>query len=47
MRYVPDKTDIPAVLQEIVRPGDIVITMGAGDIYQYGARYIELLEESN
>lgn len=45
VRYVPDKQDIPALLREIVLPGDIVITMGAGDIYQFGARYIELLEK--
>ncbi|PLX26011.1 MAG: UDP-N-acetylmuramate--L-alanine ligase [Ignavibacteria bacterium] len=45
VRYVPDKQDIPTLLREVVLPGDIVITMGAGDIYQYGARYIELLEK--
>jgi UDP-N-acetylmuramate--alanine ligase len=42
--YVPDKTDVPLQLMDIVRPGDIVITMGAGDIYQYGAQFITLLE---
>jgi UDP-N-acetylmuramate--alanine ligase len=42
--YIPDKQDIPARLLELVRPGDIVITMGAGDIYQYGAMFIEQLE---
>ena len=44
-RYVPDKKDIPAALAEVVRPGDIVITMGAGDIYRYGMEFIKLLEE--
>jgi UDP-N-acetylmuramate--alanine ligase len=42
--YIQDKKDIPARLLELVRPGDIVITMGAGDIYQYGAMFIEQLE---
>ncbi len=45
VHYVPDKKDVPAALREIVKQGDIVITMGAGDIYQYGAQYIELLKE--
>jgi UDP-N-acetylmuramate--alanine ligase len=42
--YVPDKKDVPALLHELVRPGDIVITMGAGDIYTYGAQFIAQLE---
>lgn len=42
--YVPDKKDVPAMLHELVRPGDIVITMGAGDIYTYGAQFIAQLE---
>lgn len=45
VHYVPDKADVPATLQELVQPGDIVITMGAGDIYQYGAQYITMLED--
>jgi UDP-N-acetylmuramate--alanine ligase len=44
-RYVPDKKDVPAILADIVQPGDIVITMGAGDIYQYGMQFITLLKE--
>ena len=44
VRYVADKHDIPAALTELVQPGDLLITMGAGDIYQYGAKYIETLE---
>jgi UDP-N-acetylmuramate--alanine ligase len=41
--YVPDKNDIPSKLNEIVEPGDIVITMGAGDIYRYGELFSEML----
>jgi UDP-N-acetylmuramate--alanine ligase len=44
VHYVPDKNDVPATLATIVQEGDIVITMGAGDIYQYGAKFIEHLE---
>ncbi|MFA6233066.1 MAG: UDP-N-acetylmuramate--L-alanine ligase [Bacteroidota bacterium] len=45
--YVPDKNDVPALLREVVRPGDLVITMGAGDIYKYGAQFIEQLEAAH
>ncbi|MBL0173735.1 MAG: UDP-N-acetylmuramate--L-alanine ligase [Ignavibacteria bacterium] len=41
VRYVEDKTAVPAVLMDVVRPGDLVITMGAGDIYRYGAMFID------
>jgi UDP-N-acetylmuramate--alanine ligase len=44
-RYVPDKKDIPDVLESVVQAGDIVITMGAGDIYQYGMQCIAKLKE--
>jgi acetylornithine deacetylase/succinyl-diaminopimelate desuccinylase-like protein len=42
--YVEDKNDLPDKLKEIIRPGDIVITMGAGDIYKYGEQFVETLE---
>ncbi|MDH7516014.1 MAG: UDP-N-acetylmuramate--L-alanine ligase [Bacteroidota bacterium] len=41
VRYVPDKAEVPALLMDIVQPGDLVITMGAGDIYRYGAEFID------
>mgnify|MGYP003296580913 CR=1 FL=1 len=31
-----DPADLPAYLKEIVREGDVVITMGAGDIFRAG-----------
>ena len=37
--YVPDKKDIPARLRELCKDGDMVITMGAGDIYRYGDQF--------
>src|SRR5699024_7469759 len=36
VHYVKDKQDLPVRLKEIVEPGDVIITMGAGDIYKYG-----------
>jgi UDP-N-acetylmuramate--alanine ligase len=44
VRYVPDKKDVPAYLMSIVKSGDIVITMGAGDIWRYGEEFLKQLE---
>ena len=35
-RYVPDATQVPAVVTEVAKPGDIVLTMGAGDVTKLG-----------
>jgi len=43
--YVADKKELPAKLKEIVEPGDIIITMGAGDIYKYGEQFVETLNQ--
>ncbi len=40
--YEPDKTKLPEMLNEIVNEGDIVLTMGAGDIWKLGEQFIEL-----
>lgn len=42
--YVPDKTNIPQTLSEIKQNGDIIITMGAGDIWKFGEKFIELIK---
>lgn len=44
--YVPDKQDVAKTLAEIVKPGDMVITMGAGDIYKYGDQLVQALESA-
>lgn len=44
VHYVEDKKELPARLKEIVQAGDVVITMGAGDIYKYGEEFVEVLE---
>lgn len=43
VHYVADKTEIPRYLLNIVEDDDIVITMGAGDIWKYGEKFVELL----
>jgi UDP-N-acetylmuramate--alanine ligase len=43
--YVRDKAQVPAFLKTIVKPGDMVVTMGAGDIWKYGEQFFELLSK--
>jgi UDP-N-acetylmuramate--alanine ligase len=47
VHYLKDKTELPGKLMEIVKDGDIVITMGAGDIYKYGEQFVEMIQKSN
>jgi UDP-N-acetylmuramate--alanine ligase len=44
VHYVRDKKDIPAYLKKITRSGDIIITMGAGDIWKFGEEFLQQLE---
>lgn len=46
VHYVPDKTQIPDYLAQIIRPGDIVITMGAGDVWKFGAAFVSRMQGS-
>jgi UDP-N-acetylmuramate--alanine ligase len=39
--------DVPSALAGIARPGDVVITLGAGSIHTVPARLIELLSRGN
>lgn len=41
--YIPDKDKIARYLSEIVEPGDLVMTMGAGNIYMAGEELVEML----
>jgi UDP-N-acetylmuramate--alanine ligase len=43
VHYVPDKKNIPSFLLDIVRKGDMVITVGAGDIWRFGEQFIDQL----
>lgn len=45
VHYIPDKKDIPEKLIQLKKKGDIIITMGAGDIWKYGEEFVELLKE--
>jgi len=41
--YVEEKTALPAVIKQMVQPGDIVLFLGAGDIWRQGIKLLELL----
>ena len=42
--YLPQQGVIPRVLREVSEPGDLVLTLGAGDISGVGDELLELLE---
>ncbi len=44
VHYVPDKKSVPEFLRSIVQNGDIIITMGAGDIWKFGEEFIRKLK---
>jgi UDP-N-acetylmuramate--alanine ligase len=43
VHYIADKRKVPAFLMEQQHPGDMIITMGAGDIWKFGEEFIGLL----
>ncbi len=43
--YVPRREDVAAKLKELAQAGDLIITMGAGDIYRSGEELVALLGE--
>jgi UDP-N-acetylmuramate--alanine ligase len=43
VHYIPEKKNVPEFLKSIVKAGDIVITMGAGDIWKYGEEFLKIL----
>ncbi len=45
VHYIPEKTAVPGALQTLVRPGDVVLTVGAGDIWRYGEVFLQQLQQ--
>ncbi|AFN73556.1 UDP-N-acetylmuramate/alanine ligase [Melioribacter roseus P3M-2] len=45
--YEPDKNKIPELLKSIYKKGDIIITLGAGDIWKYGEKFVDYLKSEN
>jgi UDP-N-acetylmuramate--alanine ligase len=42
-RFLPDRTQIAPVIARIAAPGDVVLTMGAGDVTALGPQLVEAL----
>ncbi len=42
--FVPETSKIPSYLESVVAPGDIVITLGAGDVWKAGVMFVESLK---
>ncbi|MEX1140116.1 MAG: UDP-N-acetylmuramate--L-alanine ligase [Bacteroidota bacterium] len=45
VHYVADKRAVPATLKSLMKKGDIVITMGAGDIWKFGEEFLSDLKK--
>ncbi|MBN2374323.1 UDP-N-acetylmuramate--L-alanine ligase [bacterium] len=45
VHYIPDVEEIPGFLKDITGPGDMVLTLGAGDIWKVGERFAEELKK--
>lgn len=43
VHFVPKLSEIPLLLGELCRPGDLVLTMGAGDVHRVAHAYLEQL----
>lgn len=43
--YVEDKSDVPQLLHKLSTAGDMIITLGAGDIWKTGESFIHILEK--
>jgi UDP-N-acetylmuramate--alanine ligase len=44
-RFIPDRADLPAAVAAAARPGDLVLTMGAGDITALGPLIVTALRQ--
>jgi UDP-N-acetylmuramate--alanine ligase len=43
--YVPDLKEVPACLEAATEAGDMVITLGAGDVWRAGVAFLEILKK--
>jgi UDP-N-acetylmuramate--alanine ligase len=45
VHYIPDKNKVPEKLMGLKKKDDIIVTMGAGDIWKFGEKFVELLKK--
>lgn len=43
--YEPDKNKIPELLMKLHKKNDIIVTMGAGDIWKFGEKFVDMLKK--
>ena len=43
VEYVPNRHELVDALVELVRPGDLLITQGAGDVTTIGPAFVEAM----
>jgi len=43
--FVPDRAAVPAAVAGLAKPGDLVLTMGAGDVTALGPKIVEALSD--
>jgi len=46
VHYVQDKHELPVELKNITKDRDIIITMGAGDIYTFGEQFVNEIQSN-
>ncbi len=46
VEYIEDADQIPALIAELAQPGDVVMTIGAGDIYRTAPKIVETLQDN-
>jgi UDP-N-acetylmuramate--alanine ligase len=42
-RYLPRAEEVPQAVADVARPGDVVLTMGAGDVTSLGPLLVSAL----
>ncbi|MEA2627093.1 MAG: UDP-N-acetylmuramate--alanine ligase, partial [Candidatus Binatota bacterium] len=43
VEWVPARERLAAALLDVIRPGDLVVVLGAGDIYRTGEELVQTL----
>jgi UDP-N-acetylmuramate--alanine ligase len=46
VHYIPDKSELPLKVAALLEPGDLIVTLGAGDIGRIGRQIFETGEKS-
>jgi UDP-N-acetylmuramate-alanine ligase len=47
VRYLGDEADPAAIVASESGPGDVIVTLGAGDVYKLGERVLAMLNATS